>query len=327
MLTFGALADSNSPAVWELVDGVPTLHVLTSVDGWPTRHVGRDVTSLRNRGPIAFESRPEHGVWMEAIVPDHDGTWYGFYHNELPALICDDQSRTIPRIGAARSHDFGATWVDLGVILEAPDGWYDCATQNKYFAGGVGDFSVILDQDENYLYFFFSQYGNRAQTQGVAVARMTWASRDLPQGRTSVWWRGSVWVPTRRVRTADDAAPQFMYPAGVPIYRAADEWHQDERVDAYWGPSVHWNTYLNQYVMLLNRAEDTDWTQEGVYVAFSPDLADPSTWSTPQRLLSGGGWYPQVIGVEVGAGTDRIAGQRARFYLGGRSQYLIQFSR
>ncbi|MEZ5288916.1 MAG: hypothetical protein R2712_29760 [Vicinamibacterales bacterium] len=28
--------DSNSPAVWEMVDGQPLLHVLTSIDGAPS---------------------------------------------------------------------------------------------------------------------------------------------------------------------------------------------------------------------------------------------------------------------------------------------------
>jgi hypothetical protein len=326
-LTFGAPADSNSPAVWELVDGRPMVHLLTSVNGWPTRHVGRDVTVLDDRGPIAFAQPPEHGVWMEAVVRDHDGTWYGFYHNELPAFVCDDHSRNIPRIGAARSRDFGATWDDLGIILEAPEGWHTCDTRNRYFAGGVGDFSVILDRDDRYLYFFFSQYSDRSQVQGVAVARLPWAYRDTPQGRLSVWWHRSVWVPTRNLRDENGDLAGFMYPAGVPIYRAIDEWHRDDRVDAFWGPSVHWNTYLDQYVMLLNRAGDKDWTQEGVYVAFSPDLADPSTWSAPQRVIAGGGWYPQVIGIEPEEGTDKLAGRRARFYLNGVSNYLIQFSR
>ena len=79
--------------------------------------------------------------------------------------------------------------------------------------------------------------------------------------------------------------------------------------------------------MLLNRARDTAWTQEGVYVAFSPHLDQPASWSPPQRLIAGGRWYPQVRGLEVGSGTDRLAGERARFFMGRQSEHLIQFSR
>ena len=189
-LTFGGLTDSNSPAVWERVNGVLRLFVFTSVDGRPTRRFGSQLSSLVSTGAIQYQDpAPAHGVWMEAIVPDVDGTWYGYYHNEIPATVCDDESRMLPRIGAARSRDFGATWEDLGVILEAPRGWYECSSPNRYFVGGVGDFSAILDHEQKDLYFFFSQYGDREQTQGVAVARMAWANRDQPQGRLSVWWR------------------------------------------------------------------------------------------------------------------------------------------
>lgn len=326
-ISFEESTDSNSPAVWDRVNGRSTLFLFSSFDGWPTRQVGTQVATLIDLGRVEFvETGPVHGVWLEAIIPDVDGTWYGYYHNELPAEICGRPDRTIPRIGAARSHDFGSTWEDLGVILEAPAGWHDCASTNRYFVGGVGDFSVILDHDSTDLYFFYGQYNNREQTQGVAIGRMAWANRDRPRGKMAVWWHGTTWVPTRRLRSSGES-PAYAYPAGVPIYRAADGWHDDEEVDAYWGPSVHWNTYLQQYVMLLNRAQDAQWRQEGIYVAFSTTLDDPTSWSAPRRLIAGGQWYPQVMGTEVGTGTDKVAGERARFFVGGRSQYFIQFSR
>jgi hypothetical protein len=324
LITFPALADSNSPAVWERVDGQLRLFVFNSESGVTARAEGSDVSRLSTRGLVTFDGHPGHGVWMEAIVPDVDGVWYGYYHNELPAEVCDDAKRTIPRIGAARSTDFGATWTDLGVVLEAPRDSYDCGSANEYFVGGVGDFSVVLDQEQKYLYFFFSQYANRESAQGVSAARIRWADRDDPVGRISVWLRGQTWLPARMTRA--QSAAQIVYPAGGPIYRAGENWH-GASVDAFWGPSVHWNTYLEQYVMLLNRAQDRAWTQEGVYVAFTPTLSDPGTWSIPQRLITAAGWYPQVLGTETGSGHDRQAGQRARFFLAGRSHYLIEFTK
>ena len=44
-------------------------------------------------------------------------------------------------------------------------------------------------------------------------------------------------------------------------------------------------------------------------------------------ILSGGGWYPQVIGSEAGVGTDRTAGKRARFFITGKSERMIEFER
>ena len=46
--------------------------------------------------------------------------------------------------------------------------------------------------------------------------------------------------------------------------------------------------------MLFNRANDGSVSQEGIYVSFAPTLDDPDAWSTPQRLIAGGRWYPQV---------------------------------
>ena len=79
--------------------------------------------------------------------------------------------------------------------------------------------------------------------------------------------------------------------------------------------------------MLLNRARDDHFNQDGIYVSYSPTLANPSQWTTPVKIMDGGGWYPQVIGMAAGIGTDRIAGRRARFFLTGRSERYIEFER
>ena len=39
---------------------------------------------------------------------------------------------------------------------------------------------------------------------------------------------------------------------GTPVFGVDRSWANVD-VDALWGPSVHWNTYLNAYVTLLNR--------------------------------------------------------------------------
>ena len=321
-LTIPSLVDSNTPVVWERVDGQQEIFVFTSESGVTTRLRGPDVTQLESDGLVAFVGHPGYAVWIESIIPDVDGTWYGYYHNEWPAHRCDDMSRAIPRIGAVRSRDFGATWQDLGIILEAPRRSEDCASVNGYFMGGVGDFSAILDREQQYLYIFFSQYANRERMQGVSVARVAWADRDTPLGKVEVWQRQQTWLPGRN---GNGTAERLVYPMGVPIYRALESWHASPVVDAYWGPAVHWNTYLQRYVMLLNRAQDAAWAQEGIYVAFARSLANPGGWSAPQRLMTGGMWYPQVIGTEIGTGTDREAGERARLFLGGTSDYIIQF--
>ncbi len=120
----------------------------------------------------------------------------------------------------------------------------------------------------------------------------------------------------------------WIHADATPIFPAADRW-DDARpgVDVLWGPSIHWNAHLECYVMLLNQAASHDWTQGGVFVSYNVRLDDPAGWSAPVRLFSGGRWYPQVIGLDVGNGTDAYAGATARFFMSGRSDYTIRFGR
>jgi hypothetical protein len=231
----------------------------------------------------------------------------------------------LPRIGAARSFDRGATWEMLGVILEAPPRTYDCTTENLYFVGGVGDFSVQLDPQSQDLYFFYSLYLRSPSAQGVGVARLAWADRDEPNGKITIW-RNGAWLPAAAIGDAD---PQrWFYPAASPIVPATDSWHDDGQVvDAFWGPSVHWNTHISRYVMLMSRAKDRNWGTEGIYISYSPSLDDPALWSKPAKILNGGKWYPQVLGLETGSGTDKVAGEWARFFMMGTSHHLIHFIR
>lgn len=321
-LRFTGHVDSNSPAVWQRVDGLNQLLLLTSVAGQPSLATGPQLDRLSVALPVVVDPWPGEGVWMEATIADADGTLYGYYHNENAATVCPGSSKVIPRIGAARSVDHGLTWQSLGIILEAPFGSHDCQTNDMYVVGGVGDFSVQLDQDSRDLYIFFSQYNRRSQ--GVGVARLAWADRDKPVGRIMVFSNG-VWLPARGFPFPSGTVRWF-YPYAIPIFPAKEPWNDDDtEVDAFWGPAVHWNVYLGQYVMLLNHAKDTNWKQEGIYVSFNRRLDDPAGWSQPVKILNGGRWYPQVMGTEAGAGTDKVAGRWARFFMAGTSEHLIQF--
>ena len=107
-----------------------------------------------------------------------------------------------------------------------------------------------------------------------------------------------------------------------------EAWHDGNAdSDAFWGPAVHWNTALGQYVMLLNRAKNEQFDGEGIYLSYAPHLDDPRAWSAPAKIMNGGGWYAQVVGLEPGSGTDARAGSRARLFITGRSEYAIEFQR
>jgi hypothetical protein len=307
-----ARIDSSNPAVWTLIDGVQRLFVISSWGGVPVRTSGETLESLRSEGPVLFTSHPGHGVWIEAIIPADDGTWYAYFHHERSADSCGRPDRQLPRIGALRSTDRGRTWDDLGIIIDAPPGTDACDSGNRFVLGGVGDVTAALDAESRDVYLYFSQYTREPSSQGVAVARLAWADRDQPVGKVTIWNDGA-WLPDG---------------SGTPLTRARQPFHDRSGTsDVFWGPSIHWNTYLGQYVMLLNRAKDDQFGQDGIYVSYSPTLSDPARWTAPTKIFNGGDWYPQVIGTEVGTGTDRIAGKRARFFMTGRSTRMIEFER
>jgi hypothetical protein len=305
--------DSNVPLAWDLVDGRWRLFALTSFGGVPARHAGPALDQMQQADPLIITTHPGDGVWIESIVPAEDGTWYGYYHHERPAEACGRADRFLPRLGALRSFDHGATWEHLGFILEAPADTAACASRNRYVLGGVGDVSAVLDRTQTTLYLYFSQYFKAPAVQGIAVARLAWADRDAPVGRLTIW-RNGAWLP----------APA----AGTPLVAPTRPWHDGQAAaDVYWGPSIHWNRYLERYVMLMNRAANDDFRNDGVYVSYAARLDEPLRWSVPRKILHGGGWYPQVAGLEPATGTDREAGQRARLLLTGRSDYVIEFQK
>lgn len=330
--------DSNSPAVWEIVDGQWKLSLFNSVAGAAHLSRGPHVQRLRDEGHVRWAGAAPHGgVWIESVIRDAD-SWYAFYHNEREGIVCAGSGKVWPRIGAARSDDRGVTWTDLGPLIETPADTVTCDTRNHYFVGGVGDFSVVLDADRAYAYIHYTQYVEADGHVGVAVARMAWADRDQPTGRVDIWNDGA-WLPptaTREPATNDandagDGAGQpatFEQPLATPVFGAENRW-DDARagVDVLWGPSIHWNTALESYVMLLNRATSDTWEQGGVLVSFNARLDDPAGWSPPALLWRGGSWYPQVIGLDPTVGTDAYAGAVARFFMSGTSAHVIVFGR
>jgi hypothetical protein len=326
--------DSNSPIMWDLDDGEMKMFVMTSSDGVPRLASGPSIDRLGPAAAVMMTPHPGHGVWMEAIVFDDVETWYGFYHNEWPATRCGRNDRMVSRIGAAKSIDRGRTWQDLGAVIQSRQSTIACESSNRYIIGGVGDLSALLDADKQFLYLFYSQYQQQPDAQGVAVARMLWADRDRPAGRLALW-RDGIWEPDAGRRELVPTIPgslrrrlEWTYPAATPLVKPSYAWHDgDERVDAFWGPSVHWNTALEQYVMLLNRSKDESYGQEGIYVSYAPRLDDPSLWTIPAKVLNGGKWYPQVVGSTLGTGTDKRAGATARFFMSGRSDWMINFTR
>jgi hypothetical protein len=306
LLRFPANTDCNSPSHWS----GGTFHLFVSA-GAPKRATGPDLFHLGPAIPSTYDDVVQGGRWIECTWKDRDGTLFGWYHHE-PTGVCPGTGLTAPRIGAVWSGDDGATFHDLGIVLDAPPGTIRCDARNGFFAGGHGDFSAMLDPREEYLYLFFSTYAGPVEDQGVAVARMRWVDRWSPVGKVWKGCRGSWGEPG-------------LCGAATPIFPAKVDWARFD-ADAFWGPSIHWNSHLGLYAILLNRTANRKpggeaWPQEGIYAAFNDDLAEPARWTTPAKVLDGGRWYPQVTGTDAAAReTDKVAGRCARFSMRGADE-------
>ncbi len=301
--------DSNSPAFW--MNG--QLNLINSTGLGPFLSRGPDQFSLGG-GSLSriIREKSSWPTWIEAVWADPTGPILAWYHQEQEYVCAGKQRPATPWIGAAISFDQGRTFRDLGIVLASGEP-IDCSSQNGYFAGGHGDFSVVLDRESRYFYFFFSAYGGDVSQQGVAVARLAYEDRNSPVNRVWKYHNGEWSEPGVNGRL-------------TPIFPANRAW-QSAEADSFWGASVHWNTFLESWVILLNRSCcEPGWPQKGIYVTFNSDISDPSGWSRPKKILDTTGWYPQVLGIGRD-GTDSLAGRVARLYVYGYSDWEIVFRR
>ncbi|MDX2037456.1 MAG: hypothetical protein SFX72_12460 [Isosphaeraceae bacterium] len=304
--------DCNSPLFWD----DETLYAFTSHEH-PFRSSGTDLENLRPIPTrVVFEDEDRvsapGGRWIEAVHKATNGRLYMWYHNEPKGVVPGRPDATAPRIGQMVSDDEGLHWRDQGYILEADRSTFDLESANRYFVGGFGDFSVIADQASKHLYILTSVYHRDVAKQGVAIARIALEDLDYPAGRVSLW-NGRNWSPPG---DSDDYAP---------IFPAEQSWHRyNSRV--LWGPSIHWNERIRSYVVVMNKASDAGFGQSGIYISLNFRLDDPTSWTTPVKLMDAAEWYPQVVGIDrASRGTDRLAADRARLFLKGKSRWTIEF--
>lgn len=314
-LRFPSGTDSNSP-IWWVND---TMYILNST-GHSTRSWGKNVETLQRGGEITYTAWRDGGRWIESVHQEADGMLYGWYHNE-PAHLFPDSYHvgrqfplTAPLIGAVASYDNGDTWDDLGLVLTSPPDQLNLEAHNFWFAGGNGDFSVILDRKKEYFYFLFGTYYKDVSQQGISIARMRYEDRGCPVGKVWKWHEGAWEQPGLRGKV-------------TPVIPVSADWYDPAAPDTFWGPSVHWNTAINQFVILMNRAIDPRWKQDGIYISFTKNLGDPNSWTEPVKILEETGWYPQVVGDAGKCETEREAGSDLRVFIHGESKYTIRFER
>jgi hypothetical protein len=299
-----------------------------------------------------------HGaVWFETVYQlpsDSSGkTLYALYHNEnYPATLPYDsntgkgyinhlwpQGLTGPqspaavcRIGIMKSTDGGHSWQNKGIVLEdlQPRMILKPHNTSNTFAGGVGDPCAIASGD--YLLIFYGEYGfpgsyvagsyqRAAEWKGqcISVARIALAHLDNPVGKVSRWDGQQFAAAYDGVGTPIASLQIPLTDSGGPASSPTGGFH--------WGPSVSWNTYLQQWVMLMGHVTGASWKGSKIYISFNPhaNLSEGNNaqqWSKPRLLLDKPGytiWYPSLQPTQSKADVDARytcmrLGQTARLF-------------
>ncbi|MBX2960872.1 MAG: hypothetical protein KF687_00070 [Cyclobacteriaceae bacterium] len=317
-----------------------------------------------------------HGaVWFETVyqdVQDASGrTLYAVYHNEnypetLPyneatgegyldknwpqGLRGPESAAAVCRIGIMKSTNGGKQWENKGIFIEdlQPRMILTPHNYSNTFAGGVGDPSAVASGE--YLYLFYGEYSYpgvydsfayspevEASGQCISIARIKLTDLENPVGKANRWDGTGFNAPHNGI---GKPIPSLQIPAeegGGPA-SGKGQYH--------WGPSVSWNYYLNCWVMLMGKVEDTSWKGSSIYISFNmnKDLGKGDNaiqWSKPQLVLTKPGrvlWYPalQPINTEEdikNKNTSMKTGKRARLFVKDSeaneysSMFIIEFQK
>ena len=216
-------------------------------------------------GPGDFDNG---GAWLYSVMRRGGQRLLAFYHAEDHKFPRSPDSKWTAYKSIARctSEDMGLSWGERAQILTA----HQPKPQTAAWSG-LGDHCTVWDEkDRRYMCFF--------QENAILCMAMSPDLEGRP-GSWCKWYQGGFTEPGLGGRA-------------TPIPALAH--HRGGN------PSVHWNTFLEQWVMVWHRWEGDLW------ISTSQDLLE---WTPPKLLLgrpAGAGkvWYPTLIG-----DSDQVGGE------------------
>lgn len=282
----GKLNLVKNNTTWELFWGEAVSIKTTSTTPWPENHYSSLKASnvVFGKGITPIENFNEDGSWFIGVFPlNETGRYIGFFHAESHWPNTDTAHKSI---GVTYSNDYGKTW-EAGepIILDknpkpSSPSW-----------SGLGDGCVIkIDNNPNYKWICYYQ---GKISSGANVICMAASNDDEAKAGTWKKWNGNKFsIEARNMNSTNYTGGQ-----NYPI----------ENLQSKGGanPSVMWNTFLNQWVMVYH-----GWDPRVVYISYSNDAIN---WSYPYKVIGSASdpiWYPNLISSQ----GDKIGGQDVRLY-------------
>ena len=218
-----------------------------------------------------FDTYDNGGSWLMSVLrKPNSNDLIGFYHAEDHWYPHTTNDIAWKSIGVTYSNDNGITWETGKQIITS----YNSKPATPTW-GGTGDCCVVWDHiNSRWLCYYQEQTISMAISYDPVGATGTWKKYN-PSGFT------------------EDGLGGWQSPLpGLSSVPGGN-------------PSVHWNTYLNKWVMVWH-----GWSPANIYISVSTNGIN---WDTPKMIIvseqGGRAWYPTIIGV-----TDVEAGQVAKIY-------------
>jgi len=295
-----------------------------------------------------------HNENYPSTLPFDSLTGRGYKNNNWPQGLQGPESpAAVCRIGIMKSTDGGRSWENKGIFIEDLDPRLILKPHNtsETFAGGVGDPSAVANGD--YLYLFYGEYGypgvyneenydRKTEWSGqcISVARIALKDLNDPEGKAFRWDGQGFSIPY-------DGIGQPVASLRIPMEEGGGA-ASSPGGGFHWGPSVHWNTYLNCWVMLMGKVVGPSWKGSQVFISFNKNanFIEPSEsqeWTKPQLLFEKPGynlWYPSLQPQNTpddikNKYTCLRLGKKARFFVKSlkpyddeyASEYIIEFEK
>lgn len=219
-----------------------------------------------NEGPS--NGYNDGGSWLMSVYRHHGDTLIGFYHGESHWYPRNGNFTAWKSTCLAYSYDNGYTWEDQGQIVTSNTPKPETPTW-----GGSGDCCVIWDSVN-------SRWNCYHQEHNIRLA----VSYD-PLGAPGTW----------KKYYDGEFNEDGMGGKSTPLSNLSEV--------AGSNPSVHWNTFLNKWVLVYY-----SWSG-GIYLSVSNDGVN---WESPRKIVSKGNY--DVTQATIIGETDIEAGRLARLY-------------